>query len=234
MDRTPLQALPIDDEDANYLLRDVEDSFEIEFGADAAHCCTAGDLLKAVLTRLPAGNDKPLCATSMAFYRARSALGVLYGVDRRAGPAWRLSNLAPRHPKSVFKAIARDLALRPPSPPPSAWGVAGSMAMVLALPCLILSAIVPVIGGWPPMAMLVLGSAAFYLDPGSYGKMTLGDLARKLARENFGRLADAGADTRPEAVWRTLTEMMGLEADCEPHRIAPETWLWRTNPSHTG
>lgn len=224
MDQTPLQALPIDDEDSYHLVKRVEASFGIELGGEAISCLTAGDLFGLVLARLPAGGEQRLCATSMAFYGARSALHVLYGVDRRAGPDWRLDNLAPRLPRRVFEAVAMDLAVEPPSPLQSVWGRLGVAGALLGFAGVIASAFYsPLL--WPSGAAFALGVAALLLDPGRYGPMTLGDLARKIALENFGRFAEAGADSRPATVWRALTELMGREADCEPARIAPETRL---------
>lgn len=79
---------------------------------------------------------------------------------------------------------------------------------------------------WPTLLLLPLGWALLRLDPGAYGTMSVGDLARAAATKNFDHFAGQGADRRPGALWCTLCALIEAETGFEAARIGLQTRLF--------
>jgi len=196
------------------LLEAIESSFQIEFGEAAAKCFTVGDLYETLLGLVPTSSVPGLCATSMAFYRVRSTLCRVAVQDGPIKPSTRLSGLTTLSPRRLNARLEQDHGLaRLPLRLSVLGGIGLAMllsgvvggVMVVALPLL-----------WPILLLIPIGFAMVRLDEGAYRDMTVGDLARDVARRNFSHFASGGADTRPAALWRTLCELVAEETGTTP------------------
>jgi hypothetical protein len=124
-----------DDGDDVDIVRDLEASFGIRISDDeAANCHTVGDVFE-LLRRLLAisGGDNSGCASAMAFYRLRRAIGQTVGASK-AAPATLLADIAPNSPRRLFREIRSKTNLRLPALDFS-W--LGCIGVVLTLACLL-------------------------------------------------------------------------------------------------
>ena len=203
------------------LIEAIEQSFQVRFGDETASLTTVGDLHEALVARIEPAAAPGLCATSMAFYRLRRALAPIARPALRIAPETRLAGLVEPSPRRLFAHLARTLEIKIPAPPLSALGWTGvglvSVGAILAVAAIVWRPL------WPALLLLPLGWALARLDPGAYGTMSVGDLARALATDNFDHFARRGADRRPDAVWRTLCALIEAETGFEAARIAPQT-----------
>jgi hypothetical protein len=80
---------------------------------------------------------------------------------------------------------------------------------------------------WAPAAMIALAPVLFVLDPGAFPEdcPTLGDLARKVSRLNFGVFADAGARANGKELWDALIEIASRYSSVPPGEMRPEALL---------
>lgn len=204
------------------LLRQIEDSFSVTFGSETSRWTTVGDIYHDLLKNIPVAINAGNCSTMMAFYRVRSSLFGITGI-RRIAPSTELREVLSIPPKQFFRRLSSDIGISPPSIQLS-WrgeiGSLGSLAGVLAI-----FASIVFHGMWPTMILLPIGALMIATDSGSFGPMTVGDLARTIAIKNFHYFAEAGADHRPQEIWRALCGILAEECCIEPTFITAETRL---------
>jgi len=209
-------------------IQSIEEIFEIGFCRDElAAMRTVGDLYDCILTKLPIAPEARKCATAMAFYCLRRALAVRQpGV--RITPATEMTMFHAPWIKDFFRDLERQTGFRLSGPAHTWIGAIGEACLLLplmvVLPLLAVAAFVhlsPYI--WPGLAVIFLtGLLLLRVDPGRLTG-TVGDLARKAAGQNYGRLMKQGAVGREREIWRLLTEILALESRLKPHEIMRKT-----------
>lgn len=164
------------------------------------------------------------CATAMAFFRLRRALG------RRRGlaPSLDLETLAPRRASGFLKALGRQTGLTMPEAHGDTVQNIGAILMigsVLAGAGLLTSE--PSDYLWIVLAVFALGGAIASLGGSKFyeSTRTLGRLAGRVAALNFGRLVKQGAHAGPDQLWAALVEIAGLYTDIPRDQLRPETPL---------
>jgi hypothetical protein len=236
---TEAKTLGLDDELEDVeLITAIEQSFGVKFGDETSNWTTVGDIYEALLARMPASSTVGLCATSMAFYRVRAALGRIIKVPARVTPTTKLAEFASIRPRRLCAKLARELGVAAPPWRQSWWGEVGGWLMFFGLvgfPLVMGAAWVAHWLGfslqWPrPWHMLLLaplGLAMLFSDMGAYGAMTVGDLARAVAWRNVAYFASMGADARPAALWSALCEICAAAAERGVHasNLTAETRL---------
>jgi len=205
------------------LIRAVEGSFGVFFGDETAKWFTVGDIYDALLPRVPSATTAGLCSTSMAFYRIRAALLRLTGSSVRVRPNTRLADLAPYPPKRLFSMLSQELGVRQPRLKLSWRGGLGVVALLLGVVSAVITIVIHPL--WPLVTLIPAGLLFIKSDEGSYGAMTVGDLARHIAVQNFACFATMGADTRQATLWRALCELLAEETDADPAGLTPGTRL---------
>lgn len=222
MDRAPEYAssLKLDDPlDGVELIRTVEQAYGVRFGNETAWR-TVGDMEAALLERFPTRERPGSCPTSMAFYRLRRAVSQALALDQRLTPRTPLRMLGRGSPKRHYSELRRRMELRLPNPSQSALGATGALLAIGGVPAIFAAM---AFHAWWLLALLPAGVILVKLDPGRFGRTTLGDLARNVAALNYGALADEGADRRPHMVWRMLQQAVSSIADIEPERVSRDT-----------
>lgn len=215
------------------LLAAIEDSFNVEFGDAPAGWETVGDLHEALLDRVAPTSAAGLCATSMAFYSLRRALAPIATSSDPITPRSRLADLVLLPPKRLHARLHRELGVSLPPITLSGLGCAGLACMAAGVLAIFVLMAVP--SAWPALALLPLGWALIQGDPGRYGAMSAGDLARDVATRNFEHFAERGADRRPAAIWRALCALLEGETGRDAASIRRQTrFLNRTRPPATG
>ena len=208
------------------LLRSVESSFDVQFGDEVAAWRTVGDVYEALLVHLDTSTERGLCATSMAFYRLRAVL-VGHGAEPSLiQPSARLAELAPHGPRRLFAQVGNAMSVSGPPITMSWWGCGGALLTLLGLVAGLraFSGVLP----WPWILLVPAGVLMVKVDPGAYGVMSVGGLAKSIAIRNFAHFSAEGADMRPESVWRTLCELVAEEVDIDPSNVGPKTrLLWK-------
>jgi hypothetical protein len=200
----------VGDGDEIHLLYAIEDSFRVNFGEATAKFSTVGDIYEALLARVPTSLTPGLCATSMAFYRVRSALTRIADVQGRVTPSTKLAGLSSMAPNQLLALLSQELGVNRLPQTPS-WrgclgmvvflaGVIGGLSMAFGHPAL-----------WPALLLIPAGFLMVRRDGGGYYSTTVGDLARNVASSNFSHFASLGADVRPAALWRSLCELIAEE-----------------------
>lgn len=196
-------------------LRALEAIFEIEIDDDeAAAIQTVGDLFDVILEkRAPGPSGK--CASAMAFYRLRQALGVA-----RLAPTRDITFLNQRGAKAALKDLHATTGLAVP-PARYAWlGTIGCAAACVGGLALALAFFVALDGHhcvWLLGAALTMtaGIAATRFDKGLVprGCETLGGLARATASASYGELVCHGARARESEMWDILTATLAARAN---------------------
>lgn len=207
------------------LLEEVEASFGITIeGAVAEQIETVGDLYDAICDLTPKwDSQRGACATSVIFYRMRSAL---VHIDRKSiSPRMDL----PLHgttPSKLFSLLERETGLRLPSAPLTTPGVIGGILFLIG----IIGAVIALFdAAWEVAAggavMAAAGAALLKADPGSLpvGVETLGDLVTRAVPLNAQVLAEMGA--RLPDQWIMLTGLAAEHGILSPAEIFPDTFL---------
>lgn len=218
----------IGDGDEADVLVAIERSFGVRFTDDELkRWNTAGDAHRELLAKLPVGAEG-LCATSMAFYRLRQILAAHGRSPEKLTPATRLAPFMAIRPHALAKTLEREHGFRTSGFSMSWLGMVGCVGLIGGL-LMLLMLLAPQLAlkvSWPVgVAVLGLGLAALFLDRGSYGTMTVGDLAREIAKHNAAHFHGLGADSRPETIWRTLRELLTEETGVDPAAVTPDTRL---------
>ncbi|MBO9543397.1 hypothetical protein [Caulobacter sp.] len=203
------------------LITTIEDSFGLRFGDETAQWTTVGELHEALVGQIAPTAAAGRCATSMAFYRLRAALTRLATPASPITPRTRLEGLARITPNRLLAALRRELGVDMPSASLSARGEVGLLLLLAGLAAVPLAIAVHPL--WPSLALLPVGWVMVRHDPGWFGEMSVGDLARVVALRNFNHFAALGADSRPDAVWRTLCALIEEETGRAAKSIRPDT-----------
>jgi hypothetical protein len=209
------------------LLEEVEETFGIKVAdAEAERCETVGDLYAIVRAHAPdwdtqAGN----CASSMAFYRLRRSLEPGNGPKTKPrSPLLDGSASASR----LFKTLDRDTGLRLPSTEFTRPGKIGAYLFTIGLLGFVITLF---IGAWTASGvaafLAILGTLLMRQDPGKLpnGVVTVGDLARRAAALNSGKLKGDGG--RPADCWTVLVALAAEHGVLPPDEIGPDTFFHR-------
>jgi acyl carrier protein len=214
------------------LLMAVEDAFQIHIeDAEAEKTLTVGDLYNLVLSKLQ-GPDSKICVTSAAFYRIRRALVNVLNRERRSiGPSTLLETLLPReNRRERWGHFQQETTLEIPDLTLPSW------ILWIFLCCISIGIVLPILAGihfhmgvnfdW---AAAVLGFIvamtffAFVVVPISkpfaigfpYRCETVGDLAKSVRDENFGKLSkELGGWNKDEVLTvlrRLIVKQLGVE-----------------------
>ena len=217
-----------DDLDPIELQEALEVAFGIRFGAtEAAACFTVGDILHVLHTRLaPPQEGATGCATAMAFYHLRRALGHS-GTGGPPRPASDLALLSPTSPRRLLADLSRHSGLRLPRWQSSLVGQIGGWMIVAGLAWLLLTAVIAPSLWFTAVATMAAGSGLACIDPGRLPAdcRTLGELARKAAGLNFGGLAAEGAKIRDKDLWNALVEVLSEHSLLPKAEIHPGTLI---------
>jgi hypothetical protein len=213
----------VGDGDELDLVDALEASFRLDFtDAETTGWITLGDVHRTLVDRIPATSAPGLCATSMAFYRLRAVLTAL-GAQGRIRTSTPLKRLVAVTPKRLAAEVAARLGVSTPALDISVRGAVGSLFLLAGICAGIWSATDH--AAWPSLVAIPLGLALLYREPGSYGRRSVGALAREIAFRNHARFAEQGADTGANSLWRALVELVADNADADPHDLVPETRL---------
>jgi hypothetical protein len=199
----------VGDGDDTDLLEAIEGSFQVNFGEAATQCFTVGDVYETLLDLVPTSSAPGLCATSMAFYRVRSTLKQVAGVNVPIMPSTRLSGLTSLPPKRLYALLAQELGVALLPQTLSARGCLGIAVLLAGTLGALMAFAQPVL--WPALLLVPIGFEMIRRDEGGYYATTVGDLARDVARRNFSLFSSYGADVRPAALWQALCELISVE-----------------------
>jgi hypothetical protein len=200
----PLDAVRVDGDDLDDLLREIEGSFAVSLPNDLRHVDTAGALFAEILKcRWPDGAGER-CDTQMTFYRLRRLL-MEVGLDMRASPRTVLKGQGLPSPRRVAAMIERDLGFRAPAKVISGFGCAIGAALLVAGAGLSLwhwSA--DWLALWPLTVLIAL------FDRGGWSGdwATLGSLSDAVAARNVARLASQGARNDERQWWNRYARML--------------------------
>jgi hypothetical protein len=203
-----------DDLDGVELVRSVESAFDVRIpNSDAARMRTVGDLYDWLLDNLQAYSDGRKCASAMTFYRLRIAFGRL-GVDSRMLPSTRLKFLEKGNLKQFFLGLAKETGLRVPLASPGKLTLAVCSALVILASAGLTEFAFLSSHGIPILAILVvIALAGWWVLARDKGRLptrlsTFGELAKRMAVMNYGRLIKMGAKHTPDRVWDVLLDLL--------------------------
>jgi hypothetical protein len=204
-----MAALNIDDDDADLVVRELERAFDIVIShSEAASCRTLGDVFDLV-ARKEADVGGAHCASAITFYRLRRVFAAS-SPRPRLGPSTQLQDLTSMSVKRLFNEIEAQTGLQPPRAE-SSW--IGTLRLFLGLAGLLTTLPVAIFFGswaWATGALVTAAVLMMAADPRRLppGCETLGDLSKKTARLNLGRLAKAGARIGRKDLWESLIEVI--------------------------
>lgn len=225
-----LITLGIDDEEAVYMVRELESSFDIVISAPEADACrTLGDLYELILQRFEGRDSGQFCGSAMAFYRLRRA-SVHQSPGVKLRPSTLLPDLTDGSAKRFFKDIEAATGLRLARRAPSWIGTLAAVGLLGGLLGVMAVGTSSAIGlhfwkwAWAPAAMIAFAPILWSLDPGEFPENceTLGDLARRVSRLNFGRFANAGARVNRTELWDALTEVASRYSSLPIGQMCPK------------
>lgn len=186
---------------------------------------TFGDVLDHVDAYVQKHGPGDGCATQMAFYRLRAALGL----GRSVRPEEQLEPHLHGRLKWQFRDLEADTGLDLPSPAlgPKGWLAVAMFGAALVAAFLMESAMMRV----GVVAVLAIGG--YLLKVADHrrlpaGLTTLGDLARVVADRNRGKLAKEGARLTRDEIWRIIQELAALESGIDPERVRPGTTFFKS------
>jgi len=229
-----VNTLDLDDDlgDAE-LIRSLESAFDLKMPRDLSRVSDVGQLFDVLLSQFLSVDRGRKCATAMAFYRLRGALCDLR--NERLSPSFTLNVVKDISVKRMFRQLSRKTDLKLPKRALTAIGNSGSLLIVIAFmaifPLYILGDqnVIDMRWLWAIPAGIAAGVAAIKFDPGRLPSdcQTLGDLARKTATLNYGRLAKQGAKATEEDIWREFREIVSQQSDVAPEHIRRDTVFFR-------
>ena len=214
-------------------VRSLEKTFEISFSNEELEALTnVGSLHDLLLQKISRANDQGKCASAMAFYRLRRALSASHpGVE--IAPATEMKTLHAPFIKEFFRGLEEQTGLRLGGPVHTWIGSLGIACLLLPFMLILPFVVIQQFVRLPPylwaglVCSLPIGLFLCWLDPGHLIG-TVGDLARKAARLNYGRLMKQGAKGRDVEIWSLLAETLTDESRLEPEEVTPETVFFRS------
>jgi hypothetical protein len=232
-----------DDLDPVEVVELVEKVFDIEIANHEAEAIlTVGQMYDLLLQKILANEINRKCASAMAFYRLRRALNNIEPKGKLT-PATDLSQYGTLSVKRLFRKLAEGAELRMPGQAitPLARTVTTLLLIVfVVLPLLGLASIISHGLGGPEIPHLLVAPAWLvwvaslplialvdYVDPNRLAKdsRTLGDLAKKTAPLNFGRLVNLGASARESEIWDALIEVLSGFSNFPADQISRDTYF---------
>lgn len=205
----------------------LEAVFDLRFTDDELRSMTTvGAIHDVINARLPARPGA--CETSMAFYRLRRGL-IGMGATGRIRPTTPLPEVFSRQAKKSFRALAKASGLKLPSADGgplalAAFLIAAAAAVLFLIGFVTHSGLFALLGGAACVGSIVCGRADAGRLPKSLG--TAGDLSRRVAPLNFGRLAAQGARVTSEQTWAVLCDEIAYTADIPRGEIGRETLIY--------
>jgi hypothetical protein len=191
-----------------------------------------GDLHDLILSKKPGGGDVGKCATAMAFYRLRRALA-MQRADLKITPDTEMREFRAPWIKQFYKRLEQQTGMRLGGPIHTWMGWLGDVCvllpLMLVLPLLAISLFVH-FSPWLWVGMILslpMGLILQRFDPGRLTG-TVGDLARKAADLNYGRLLKQGAQSRDTETWRLIVETLTLEGRLKSDQVTRETVFFRS------
>lgn len=209
------------------LIQNLEASFGTNFSSiETKACGTVGDLFTLLKLRFSSnGVRNKGCPSAMAFYRLRLALkdaGVLLPLT----PGARLNEISSLPPKVLFAKIKSQSSMRLPRLQPGALGRAGQGVTLLAILAFLVLVPMNLRLALVPLSAAGIGGILMRFDRGEFpNDQTLGDLARKVAGLNFGRLVTLGAGQRDRDLWEAFLEVITEHSPTPKDEIVLETLL---------
>jgi len=201
---------------------EVHFAFGVDFSSIDTPLQTVGDLHDFLERRMETAAKGQACATLVALNQIRSALKDL-APDQTIRPGDTLVSFG-RSPSGILRHIKRRTGLSMPPPNHKLWGFAG----LLAFYCCFFVFPVALVTPWPDAAFVIAVAAAGIIlastDPQTLKPdcLTVGDLARKVARRNIARLGAQGARIGRQETWEALVELL-REAAPNDVDITPAT-----------
>lgn len=219
-----------DDLDSVGLVLAIERAFAVNISdQEAGSVSTMGDLHDLLVSKLEGSGGKK-CQTSMAFHQVRRALKAVLGdIDIR--PKTALSAIWEKAPRLLYARAQPHCDLRLASL--SSTGISGIgglliVAVIFGAPILLIANV----NGWLILALAgALTIACFILmrlDPLAFGPrmVTVGDLARRTAIQNYGALVKLDGRSDAKAIWDALVEVAGADSEClSPLEIKRSTFI---------
>jgi hypothetical protein len=229
-----VNTLSLDDDlgDAK-LVRSLESAFDLKMPRDLSHVSNVGQLFDVLFLQFSSVDQGRKCATAMAFYRLRSALYEMK--NERLPPSFQLNLVQDISVKRLFGRLSQKTNLKLPNRALTAIGNSGGALIVVAfmaiLPLYILGDqnIIDMHWLWAIPVGIAAGAAVIKFDPGRLPSdcQTLGDLVRKTATLNYGRLAKQGAKATEEDIWREFREIVSQQSGVAPKDIQRDTVFFR-------
>lgn len=216
--------LALSGDDADDLLLDIEQTFEIKFAPnEALNVNTIGDLLEVVLRNLNYDAlEQRKCATSMCFYRLRRAIGP-HVPDVKLRPETPVETLRRVPFRKLRHLIESEAGLRAPRYVATPVGYI-LLASAFLLPLTALAFQQP---WWAVSLSAVFSLALVAAMPRRLPPKveTFGDLVNAVASQSLGRLAKQGARVDQAQVWEALREIAAEFSDSAKD-IGPETLIY--------
>jgi hypothetical protein len=210
-----------DDLDPVEVMRLIERAFDVALlPEEAERIVTVGEFYDLLRTKIPRNDADKKCASAMAFYRIRCALRRL-GYGDGLTPVSDLRVLERGGTKANMRKLEAACGLHLPCPDPTPAGciaALGVFSAIMAASCAVAAMVAgSALSGAVVGFIVALAAALVFLacvDPGRLpeGCMTLGDLARRAAAMNYGRLVKMGARHRDGDIWENLTELLSRYA----------------------
>jgi len=219
-------------------LQELETVFQIEIENDEAEAIqTVGDLFDVILEKLPPGHTGK-CASAMAFFRLRRALG-----QPQFAPPNDLTFLNQQGAKAILAALREKTGLNVPSCRYARLGSIGcAVACVGGLVFAV--ALIAFLGKHGMLGLtvvvaaamtMILGTIATRLDKGLLPSdcRTLGELAKQTATASYGCLVRLGARARESEMWDIVTAMLAAHANVLPTEINRDTTFYEGQKRQT-
>ena len=238
-----LDTLGLDDDlDPVEAVAAIEKAFDVGFNeAEVKHIFQVGEMYDLLLKKLPLSGGNGKCASAMAYYRLRRALGD-WLTGERLSPSFDLSRFDKEPTKAFFKDLERTTGLNLPQSEPSWVGRLGGRLALYSFLALVICwgvAIPAAQIGWPhaeAAGLAVLVGALFgivsgyvlsVIDPGRIPDdcRTLSGLAQKTAILSYGRLVKLGAAAREQEIWKMLVTVLSEVACVPADEIGPDTFF---------
>lgn len=213
------------DGDETELAEEFERAFAVRFtDEELKNCQIVGDMDELVWERLRTRyNQNGRCMSAMAFYALRRVLRP-QTKPVRIEPSTLLRDL-PISPKLLVNLLKKQEGLRTDF----MSGYLADIGWYLQLGWLgLLWAFLFGPGDWALLSItaIILGLTAIGLDQGAFARgETVGDASRRLARQNFGMLADKGGRVTRQGVWEAVRQVAGDFQGLPVEEIGRETYF---------
>lgn len=213
-----MQSLEIDDEDSVGVVVDLEKVFDLKISDDeAAGMRSVGDIFDFLRARFATAEPGRGCFTALAFYRLRRAIRDIAGIDAALSPSTDVSVFPNRNARLFAREIETHTGLGFPNLSATWIGKIGACCWVLAACALLFSGPLASVTGFPVFAwwvaalgFFITGQLLWHGDPRRLPPeyRTIGDLARKIALLNYGKLNKLGARARDDDIWLSMSEVL--------------------------